>query len=114
MTHSVCCDLDVLWCWALVGSWLGAQSARGARRRGVGHAGGTLGTQAGRWARRRQARVGGRALQAGGRQAAACGAGGACAAGARQGRGLGAGLAAWALGARASLGQCTRPIFDPF
>ena len=48
MTHSVCCDLDVLWSWALAGRWLGAQGVRGARRRGVGHAGGTLGAQAGR------------------------------------------------------------------
>ena len=40
MTHSVCCDLDVLWCWALAGR----------AGRDAGHAGGTLGAQAGRWA----------------------------------------------------------------
>ena len=46
------------------GRWLGAQGARGARRRGAGHAGGMLGAQAGRWARRRKARARGRAWQA--------------------------------------------------
>ena len=30
------------------GRWLGAQGARGARRRGAGHAGGTLGARPGR------------------------------------------------------------------
>ena len=49
------------------GRWLGAQGARGARRRGAGHAGGTLGAQAGCLARRRQARAGGRARQTRGR-----------------------------------------------
>ena len=38
MTHSLCCDLDVLWCWALAGRAGRAQSA-----------------QAGRWACRRDA-----------------------------------------------------------
>ena len=86
VTHSVCCDLDVLWCWALAGRWLSEQGAREARRRGPGHAGGKLGAQAGRWARGKQAR---------GRQATVCGAHGACAAGARQAPGLGAGRAGW-------------------
>ena len=80
VTHSVCCDLDVLWCWA--------RKARRARRRGAGHAGRTLGAQAGRWARRRQARarrqqarVPGKARQARGR-ARGCAAGsGRCAGG---------------------------------
>ena len=43
MTHSVCCDLDVLWCWALAGCWLGAQQAQAWA--GVG-----AGGRAGRWA----------------------------------------------------------------
>ena len=51
------------------GRWLGAQGARGARRRGAGRPGGALGEQAGRWARRRQARARGRARQERGRQA---------------------------------------------
>ena len=111
MTHSVCCDLDVLWCWALAGRAGRARSA-----------------QAGLWARRRQARAPGRragarqgarargrargrqAGRADGRQQRAGRAGRA-----QQGHGLGAGRAAWAR--ELALGSALGPFsirFDSF
>ena len=49
VTHSVCCDLDVVWCWALAGRAGRARSAQAgswACRRDAGRAGGALGAQA--------------------------------------------------------------------
>ena len=97
---------------------LGKSTGRAAGRAGLAGRrwGVQVDAQGTQQARRRLGERGARGAQAGGRRGRAGrrATGGECAAGRRWARGA---RAAWALGARAGCGlctRCTRPFFDPF